>query len=104
MRSSPPTDLLSVKRGQCCCVVTGDSGGLLPVGIAALAQTAGPDHHPELASWGRYCAGLLAFGLEQTGDWAGAESVARRALAAEAEAAAPDASDDGWLQIGRSHV
>ncbi len=47
---------------------------------AALAQTAGPDDHPELASWGRYCAGLLAFGLEQTGDWAGAERVARRAL------------------------
>ena len=82
-----PSDLFAVKRGQFCCIVTGDSGGLLS--IAALAKPAG--------QLGRYCAGLLAFGLEQTGDWAGAESVARRALAADAEAAAPDASDDGWL-------
>ena len=102
--ASFPADLFAVKRGQFCCILTGNSAGLLE--IAKMARPTG--------RLGRFHAGLLSFGLEQTGDLHGAEAAARSGLAAEAEASAEgearDAGagiatrEDGWLVHGLAHA
>jgi hypothetical protein len=104
-----PADLFAVKRGQFTCIMTGRSAELLEIAQAAqpLADAAAA---ASAASLGRYYDGLLAFGLEQTGDLEGAERAARRGLELEAAAAAalpeggPHFEADGWLQHGLAHA
>jgi len=106
--TASPTDLFAAKRGQFCCILRGASADLLEI-----ARRAAPGEGP----LGRYHAGLLCFGLEQMGDFAGAEAVARAGLAAaeaaeaaeaaaEPGGAAPPAAtaEDGWLVHGLAHA
>ena len=106
-----PADLFAVKRGQFTCIMTGRSAQLLEIAEASTPPSSG--------ALGRYYDGLLAFGLEQTADLAGAEAAARRGLEREAAAAAAAADayasssssssssafeEDGWLQHGLAHA
>eukprot|EP00962_Isochrysis_galbana_P044150 scaffold17031_cov90-Isochrysis_galbana.AAC.2 len=88
-----PSDLFAVKRAQFVCLMRGDAGGML-----AAARAASPGEGP----LGRYYYGLLAFGLEQTGQYERAEAAAREGLAGEFDAQAEE--QDAWLQHGLAHA
>ena len=88
-----PTDLFAVKRGQFVCLMMGEANGMLEVARAA---------RPGDGALGRYYYGLLAFGLEQTGQYQRAEAAAQEGLAGEFDAGI--AEEDAWLQHGLAHA
>ncbi|TNE59958.1 MAG: hypothetical protein EP340_01125 [Alphaproteobacteria bacterium] len=81
-----PNDIAALKWGQTQAFNLGHGEALLALG-AALTEVL-----PEAP----YAQGMLAFGLEQMNDLAGAEEAARRAVAIQ--------SDDAWAHHALAHV
>ncbi|TNE36950.1 MAG: hypothetical protein EP347_09455 [Alphaproteobacteria bacterium] len=83
---SYPDDIAAIKWGQTQAFNLGHAEALLALGTALTRAL------PEAP----YAQGMLAFGLEQMNDLAGAEAAARRAVAIQ--------SDDAWAHHALAHV
>ncbi|HEY4929883.1 MAG TPA: tetratricopeptide repeat protein [Acidimicrobiales bacterium] len=85
-----PRDLVALKVAQDLCFFLGDQAGLLAVATRVL-----PAWTSDRPGWG-YVQGILAFGLEESGDYRAAEGHARAALAANPA--------DVWATHALAHV
>ncbi|TCH98611.1 tetratricopeptide repeat protein [Roseococcus sp. SYP-B2431] len=85
-----PRDLLALMGGHQIDFFTGHSRMLRD-----RVQRAAPAWHPSMPGW-HAVQGMLAFGLEETGDYAGAERAGRLAIEAERR--------DGWARHAVAHV
>jgi len=85
-----PRDLLALMGGHQLDFFTGHSRMLRD-----RIRRAAPAWHPSMPGW-HAVQGMLAFGLEETGDYAGAERAGRLAVEAERR--------DGWARHAVAHV
>jgi tetratricopeptide (TPR) repeat protein len=85
-----PLDALALQAGHQTDFLLGDSRMLRDRIARAL-----PAWHPDMAAW-HAVAGMLAFGLEETGDYVSAERYGRQAVERQPR--------DGWAQHAVAHV